>query len=233
MTTCSRPLAVTFDFGQTLAQLDTALLQRRLLERGVRVDGDRLKMTLPQAWAQYDAVVRDGSGERSWKAFMSTLLGGAGLTGAQLAQQVDWLFEQQPSFNLWRDPIPGMIELVKRLHEGGVRLAVLSNSEGRLAELVQELGWTSWFVAIADSGKLGVEKPDPWIFQWTAQRLGVETSSMVHVGDSLAADVRGALGVGARAIWFGGRPEQVTDDRVRVAHDAAQVQQALSMWGVC
>jgi hypothetical protein len=36
-------IAVTFDFGQTLAELDHAFLARRLEERGVSLDADRAR----------------------------------------------------------------------------------------------------------------------------------------------------------------------------------------------
>jgi putative hydrolase of the HAD superfamily len=41
-----------------------------------------------------------------------------------------------------------------------------------------------------------VEKPDPRIFAMTLRELGVAPEQAVHAGDSLAADVRGALAAG-------------------------------------
>src|SRR5215510_4347729 len=95
-----------------------------------------------------------------------------------------------------------MMELVRELSRAGVPVAVLSNSEGGLAELIEELGWGGIFGAVADSGKLGFEKPGREIFAWTAERLGVPIERVVHVGDSLEADVRGALAAGMGAVWF-------------------------------
>src|SRR5688500_9003876 len=99
---------------------------------------------------------------------MRTMLGGAGVGGAQLEPLVDWLWDEQPRQNLWRRPIPGMIELGDELRAAGVPLAVVSNSEGRLAELVDALGWADRFACVADSGKLGFEKPGREIFAWAA-----------------------------------------------------------------
>jgi FMN phosphatase YigB (HAD superfamily) len=84
-----------------------------------------------------------------------------------------------------------------------------------------------------------MEKPDPRIFAWMAEALGVEAASVVHIGDSVAADVRGALGAGMRAIWYLGRPtEERIDalardtDRVAVCSTAAEVREALQRWGL-
>ena len=47
-----------------------------------------------------------------------------------------------------------------------------------------------------------VEKPDPKIFEITAQKAGCEFSQLMHVGDSLENDVAGAQNVGTPAVWL-------------------------------
>lgn len=228
-------LAITFDFGQTLAWLDADLLAERLGERGLAGDPGRLDEALPAAWRVYDEAIRRGLGGHPWKVFMRSLLEHAGVAGddAALAGAVDFLWDQQPARNLWRRPIPGMLALVDVLRAARVPVGIVSNSEGRLAELVAELGWEDRFVCVADSGKLGLVKPDPAIFGWAAERLGVPLARVVHVGDSYEADIAGALAAGMRgAVWFGGDPARVTDERVRAASDAAEVRAALAALSV-
>ena len=132
-------VAVSFDFGQTLAELDTGLLSLRLAERGVDVPPERLEGAVADAWRAYDAAVHAGHGGHPWKILMTRLLDGAGVQPEAVQDTVDWLWTEQPRRNLWRRPIPGMIELVIGLRQAGVPVAVLSNSEGRLAELAEEL----------------------------------------------------------------------------------------------
>ena len=67
-------LAVTFDFGHTLCDLDTALLSRRLAGRGLDVAADRLEASLPGAWNAYDAAIHAGHGGHPWKTLMGSLL---------------------------------------------------------------------------------------------------------------------------------------------------------------
>jgi putative hydrolase of the HAD superfamily len=232
----SAAIAVTFDFGQTLAELDTDMLAARAGERGVRVEAAAIEAAVPEAWATYDRAIRAGEGGHPWKTLMRALLAGAGVdarSGAGAAL-VDWLWDEQPRRNLWRRPIAGMIDVVHDLDAAGVRVGVVSNSEGRLAELADELGWGGLFRCVADSGRLGVEKPGRAIFDWAAARLDVPVGAIVHVGDSWAADVVGALGAGARAVWFarGDAPAPAHDaERVRVARDAAGTRAALRAWG--
>jgi FMN phosphatase YigB (HAD superfamily) len=219
---------ITFDAGQTLVELDLDFLARRLSERGVVVGRDALGAAAPAAWARYDQLVAAGQGH-PWQALMHELL-----TGAQVpdpAPHVAWLWSQQPTANLWRKPIPEMIDLARELADRGAIVGVLSNSEGRLAELFEEIGIARAFVAIVDSGRVGIEKPDPRIFAHTLEVLG-SPGPGIHIGDSWAADIVGARGVGWRAIWFGPKTHAVDDDGVAVARDAAEARAALVKFGV-
>lgn len=225
--------AVTFDAGQTLVGLDHHMLAARLGEQGVEVAAAALERAEAPAWKAYEAGVARGAPD-AWQVFMRALVAGAApaLDEARVAELAAWLFGQQPTRNLWRRLLPGMIELVDELRGAGVPVAVVSNSEGRLAALLAEIGVVDRFVAVADSGALGVEKPDRRIFDWAAARLGVDVTSIIHVGDSWAADVVGARGVGARAIWFGPAAKATDDPAVAAAADAGAVRAALVAWGV-
>jgi HAD superfamily hydrolase (TIGR01549 family) len=226
--------AVSFDFGQTLAELDLAMLCRRALERGETLSLERAKAASADAWAAYNAAKRVGIEHReAWCTFMQALLLSAGVSEPTRAQKLaDWLWYEQPSHNLWRKPIAGMFELVGELRDRGVAVGIISNSEGHLAELAAELGVADHFRAIADSGALGYEKPDPRIFHWAAERLGIGVRELVHVGDAWEADVTGALIVGARAIWFAPDDSRELPDGVRAAADAGEVRAALAAFGV-
>ena len=211
-----------------MIDLDLAFLARRLAERGVTVEISALEGALPGAWRRYDALV-DPAGGHPWRALMTALLEGAGVAAGRVGPLVDWLWDEQPRVNLWRAPIPDMVALARALSAEGVRVAVLSNSEGGLAELLAEIGIADAFAAIVDSGRVGIEKPDRRIFDHALAVLGA-TRPGIHIGDSWPADIAGALGAGWRAIWFGRRATPVDDPRVAVARDAAEVRAILDRW---
>lgn len=160
---------------------------------------------------------------------MQALLEGARVSDP--APHVAWLWAEQPRANLWRKPIPAMLDLARELAGRGAIVAVLSNSEGRLAELFEEVGIAKPFAAIVDSGRVGMEKPDPRIFAHTLATLGAHAPG-IHIGDSWAADIVGARGAGWRAIWFGPKAVPVDDAGVAAARDASEVRAALVRWGV-
>jgi HAD superfamily hydrolase (TIGR01549 family) len=227
--------AVTFDFGQTLAELDHELLARRLAEHDVVFDVAQAARGTPDAWTAYGRAKQKGlAGREAWCVFMRTLLDLARVPGAT-DRLTEWLYAEQTRVNLWRKPIPGMIELCADLGRCGVPVGIISNSEGRLSELLEELGWSRYFSCVADSGKLGLEKPDPRIFHWAAERLGVATEALIHVGDVWETDVEGALAAGARAVWFAPRDpvlQRMTSARIVRCDDAAAVRHRLVGWGI-
>jgi HAD superfamily hydrolase (TIGR01509 family) len=224
---------VTFDAGMTVIDLDLDFLARRLAERGIDASPAQLERGAPAAWRRYDELNAAGIGH-PWKQLMATLLASAGVVHPdELAQ---WLWDEQPTHNLWRKPIVPMVELARELAARGVTVAVLSNSEGGLADLFEEIGLARHFAAIIDSGKLGIEKPDPRIFAYALERLGGTPDRAVHIGDSWTADIVGALGAGWRgAIYYPSRANEApatSDPRIAIAHDAAEARAALTAFGI-
>ncbi|MEO7036300.1 MAG: HAD-IA family hydrolase [Polyangiaceae bacterium] len=230
--------AVTFDFGQTLAELDHEFLAQRARDFGAEVDPVRARAATVTAWAAYGANKALGHA-RAWQAMMLEVLRGGSVRPLEgnatpnfAASIAHALWDAQPARNLWRKPIVGMFELVEGLVQQGVPVGIISNSEGRLAELVEELGKTALFRVIADSGRLGIDKPDRRIFQHAAQALGVPLADIVHVGDAWEADVIGAHEAGARAIWFSPTDTRPLPPDVLACADAPELSRALTALGL-
>jgi HAD superfamily hydrolase (TIGR01549 family) len=224
--------ALGFDFGQTLAELDYEFVARRVATRGAQFDAARGRDNSKPAWDIYGQKKSEGH-VVAWRAMMQAQLEGGGVPRERAVELAAWLWDEQPRMNLWRKPIAGMIELVRELKRARVPLAIISNSEGRLAELVQELGWQAEFDVVVDSGRVGIDKPDPRIFHHACQTLGVEPAQLLHVGDAWEADVQGALGAGASAVWFDSRyRERALPERVFGAGTAAELREVLARLGL-
>lgn len=225
--------AVTFDYGQTLAELDHDFLALRVSELGGVLDVNAARAAHIAAWDAYGAAKTLGHA-KAWQLMMLTFLRAGGARPASGALEPHYaealaekLWQAQPSRNLWRKRIPGMFELVRELVARGIPVGIISNSEGRLAELLAELGEESPFRVIIDSGRVGVDKPNPRIFQLTAEGMQTDLSRIVHVGDAWEADVIGARNAGARAVWFAPTDERALPSGVVACRDASELRGAL------
>jgi putative hydrolase of the HAD superfamily len=224
--------AIAFDFGQTLGALDHEFMAKRLREQGATLDVAGAAHAAEQAWDIYGAHKAAGHAA-AWRAMLEAQLAGGGIAAERRAELAEWLWHEQPKQNLWRRPIAGMIELVRKLRAQRLPVGIISNSEGHLAELVAEMGWASDFDVVVDSGKLGIDKPDPRIFEHACAALGVTPPELLHVGDAWEADVQGALRVGASAVWFDARhPARDLPPRVYGAANAAELEQVLARLGL-
>jgi HAD superfamily hydrolase (TIGR01549 family) len=87
---------------------------------------------------------------------------------------------------------------------GSYRLGLCSNfSHGETARAVlADAGFLPHLRSVVVSDELGIRKPRREIFEAVAQGLGLEPREILHVGDSLAADVAGAQAIGMRTVWL-------------------------------
>jgi HAD superfamily hydrolase (TIGR01509 family) len=91
--------------------------------------------------------------------------------------------------------VPGALETLQLLRDRKLRLAVVANWDFALPQHLNQLGLDGFFSAVVTSAAAGVAKPDPGIFRLALQRLGVEPSRALHVGDE-PADEGGARAAG-------------------------------------
>jgi len=91
--------------------------------------------------------------------------------------------------------------LLARLHES-YHLGVVSNFTGNLELCLQELGLMRYFTVVADSGRVGVTKPDPRLFEHALLWPGVTSVPAWMVGDNFESDIRPAATLGLSTAWL-------------------------------
>lgn len=100
------------------------------------------------------------------------------------------------------------VPLLKELKKRGLLVGVITNGPSYLQNhKMDESGLREYCDIVVVSGDLGVHKPNPEIFELTAQRLGLKCEECVYVGDHPVNDIQGALSAGMSAIrmnwgWF-------------------------------
>ena len=109
-------------------------------------------------------------------------------------------------------PVTDAEQTLRRLHERGFVLGILSNWPLAITveRFAEAQGWLSYLRAVVVSQRIGTIKPHPAIFAAAAAELGVgpeRVGDILHVGDDWAADVVGARRAGWRAAYLRGRQE--------------------------
>ena len=99
-------------------------------------------------------------------------------------------------YGLWNHALEGAGNAVEGLRASGVRVAVVSNSDGSVRGSLEKAGLLDLFEFVVDSHEVGVAKPDPAIFHAALERMGLEPSNAWYVGDSVFHDVNGAQAAG-------------------------------------
>jgi putative hydrolase of the HAD superfamily len=86
----------------------------------------------------------------------------------------------------------------------GLPVIAVSNWDARLPDVLDGVGLTEQLTAVVASYAVGAEKPDPEIFEAALALLptSAERGRILHVGDSMAEDVRGARALGLQAAWL-------------------------------
>jgi putative hydrolase of the HAD superfamily len=101
------------------------------------------------------------------------------------------------------EPIPGTHDMLTHLN-GRYRLGVVSNFTHPpvVEQILARVGLKRFFDAIIISGRLGVCKPHPAIFNELTRRLALASDEIMFVGDELQADIAGAQRAGMQTVWM-------------------------------
>lgn len=89
---------------------------------------------------------------------------------------------------------------LKGLKRRGFKLGVISNWDATLEQLIRSMGYLPYFDDVVASAAVGYRKPNKVIFELALERMGIDASSAVHVGDLPEADGDGAASAGIRPI---------------------------------
>jgi putative hydrolase of the HAD superfamily len=105
---------------------------------------------------------------------------------------------------------------------GEYRLGVLANQERWIRQTLARDGLDGYFEVWAISAEVGVDKPDPGIFEHALAEAGSPPERCAMVGDRLDNDVAAAKRHGMRAVWLlrGEAPDEPSPEQLEVP-DAA------------
>ena len=118
--------------------------------------------------------------------------------------------------------IPGAAELVREIKRRGFPLALVADGRpGTYRNVLGQHGLYDLFDVVAVSEEVGREKPDPRLFEYALQGLGISPEAygrVVMVGNHLERDVKGANRLGLVSVWLDWAPR-----RPKVPADAWEI----------
>ncbi|KAJ2449629.1 hypothetical protein GGF42_004711 [Coemansia sp. RSA 2424] len=94
------------------------------------------------------------------------------------------------------DDVPRILPYLQRK---GIKLGVISNMDESAESVLRSLGIRRYFDFVLKSINVGVEKPDPKIFDMALAAVNVRPYDALHVGDSERLDYLPARSVGMEA----------------------------------
>ena len=193
--------AVLFDAGGVLVLPDPTVLAPLIAYYG----GDQRHDTYVRAhYAGMAAKSASTSGEADWSHYNETYLSHLSVPEEHSRAALEAFAHVKGIGHMWRHPIPGSAEVLGELAARGVPIGVVSNASGQIESTLKLSGICQVGVGplaavrcVIDSHIVGIEKPDPRIFEHALVHFeGIERSRIAYVGDSLIMDVKGSRAAG-------------------------------------
>jgi len=192
--------ALFFDVGNTLLFPNRQQMLVALHARNVFPREELLLQTERATKHEFDGLMKNHAAvdHGFWRIFYTRLLAELGIVDEGLRN--DLVARTRISAN-WCDIRPGTREALLALGRK-YRMGVISNADGRIADVLAKCGIADCFEAITDSGIMGKEKPHPAIFEAALKTFGVPPGESLYVGDIFSVDHVGATAVGMQAVLF-------------------------------
>jgi putative hydrolase of the HAD superfamily len=194
------PATVLLDALGTLVELERPWppLAEELAARGVVVSQDDARRAMQAEMAYYRAH-HDEAGD--WAGLRDLRRRCAGVVQEALGTPLPLADVQEALLAALRfRAYPEVASVLERLRAGGALLAVVSNWDVSLHDVLERTSLRPLVDVVVTSAEVGVAKPDPEIFRLALSRLGRSAERAVHVGDSLDVDVAGARAAGVEAV---------------------------------
>ena len=198
----SKLKVIFFDVGNTLLFPNRERIHAPLVERGVTLDAEHLRDLECRTKNQFDGmmtglITKTGSTDHGfcWM-FYCQLFSEIGFSDDAVRDQLVAGIRNSGNWDTIR---PGTAEQLRGIGER-YQIAVISNADGRIEDVLCRCGIAHCFRTITDSGIVGYEKPHPEIFRHALKTMNAAPAQSLYVGDVYSVDYLGATGVGMQAV---------------------------------
>jgi putative hydrolase of the HAD superfamily len=199
-----QPGVIFFDAAGTLIRLTQPVgrfYAQTAQDHGLGADESRLEIAFRSVWRETphrapSPVAREGDDRPWWQKVAFETLQRAEAPPEDFDAEA-WFSDLYERFSrpgvwaLYEDVLPCLDAV--RTH---ARLAVISNFDGRLRTILDNLGVSGYFEHLFISSEVGAEKPSGEIFRHAIKTMGERPNACLHVGDDEERDGHGASSAG-------------------------------------
>ena len=174
---------------------------RTCAAHGVQVDVARFDAAVTRALPMLDDLADPLYDHGLFIRYTAAIIEQMGGVGEGVLPAATEIYEQWAAnhhFDLYDD----VHDVLPALAEQGLELGVISNSHRSLEAFTAHFDLDRFVRTHVSAHPNRYMKPHPSIFQAALTAAGVDAHEALMVGDSLKADVEGALGAGLRAVWL-------------------------------
>lgn len=194
---------VFLDAGGVLVWPNWVRITNVLQAHGINANSAQLAAADPfvrQAFDVGEVLTAPNSGSGRWRYF-DLILARMGIPHSEAtAAAMSVLREYHRAENLW-EYVPEFVRpALLELRKLGTQMVVVSNSNGTIKRAFDRIGLSPMVDLIIDSAEIGLEKPDPRLFEIALRRSRADRATTIHAGDLYRTDVLGARAAGLMGV---------------------------------
>jgi putative hydrolase of the HAD superfamily len=211
--------AIFFDAVGTLFYLTGtvgehyALVGRKV---GLKLDAQRLDRAFSAAWQRMPKRAsiegpREDDDKGWWRELVELIFRDVAPQVGELDRDnfFEVAYEHFAEAGVWQ-LYPEVLEILETVH-ARFTLAVVSNFDGRLRMILEQLGVSRFFSFVFVSSEIGADKPDPKIFRRALGFIKLRPEEVLHVGDDPERDWEAAEASGLHVFRLDRRINSLRD----------------------
>jgi putative hydrolase of the HAD superfamily len=196
--------AIFFDAAGTLFHLPLGVGYHYALVGegiGLKLDAAQLDRAFAKTWNSMPVRTaiegpRENDDKDWWHDLVDLVLGQVVPSLSELDRDnfFEIAYEHFAEAGVW-ELYPEVVNVLEKLRPH-FQLAVISNFDGRLRMILEQLGISKFFRHVFVSSELGADKPDSLIFRRALKFIDLEPPQVLHVGDDQERDWKSATAAG-------------------------------------
>ena len=170
-------------------------------EGGLELDADKLDQAFALAWKKMPPrpaieSPREDDDKGWWRALVELIFSDVAPNVRDLDRDnfFEVAYEHFAEAGVW-ELYPDVVETLEALRSR-FQLAIVSNFDGRLRMILEQLGISRFFSFVFVSSEVGADKPNPEIFRRALKFMKLEPKHVLHVGDDPERDWKAAEAAG-------------------------------------